>query len=205
MGPASSAVVTILALAFRSPTLRPWVFAWAIPHADDPWPLFLIRLPLSIFAPAQLLPYGFAVLQVTVVFGAAQVLLGVRTTAIVAFIGHVAAACSGRVWVMLKHPVGLGRHYFHFPDAGPSAAVVCLLTYIALTYRQTWLAVSLIIYAGIEIAVFNGLSQREHLVGILTGFVLYAAKVILGRSINRPPSNMTFPGTYRDESTKNTD
>ena len=52
---------------------------------------------------------------------------------------------------------------------GPSVAVVSLLAYIAVSRRVSWLAVVMITYHAIEVGVFNGLSQREHLIGTVTG------------------------------------
>jgi len=48
-------------------------------------------------------------------------------------------------------------------------AVLALLAYIAVNRRVSWLAVAMISYHAIEMATFNGLSQREHMVGAVVG------------------------------------
>jgi hypothetical protein len=169
LGPAGGLVVVALALAFRFPAGHRWVQMWGITHARDPWPLLLVRLPLSVFAPAQMLPFAFAVLQVTVVFGAAQILLGWRTALVVGLVGHSLATMSARGWIWLGPPVGLPHRYLDFPDAGPSVAVVALAAYLAMERRLVWLAAILVTYHVAEMVLIHGLSQREHLVGVLVG------------------------------------
>ncbi|MBG6136255.1 hypothetical protein [Longispora fulva] len=197
LGPAGGLAVVVLALAFRTHGLRGWVFAAAVPRASDPWAVLAMKLPLSMFAPAQMLPFAFAVVQVAVVFGAAQVLLGWRATVAVAFAGHVLATVSARAWIAMEDPIGLDGHFRHFPDAGPSAAVICLIGYVAWSRGMTWLAVTLVVYDAVEIAVFNGLSQREHLVGLAAGFALCAAQGWLRQQSGTPAraDPLADPGT----------
>lgn len=172
LGPIGGLVVVVLAMASRSPQGRHWVIMTGVTHARDPWLVLLVRLPLSVFAPAQMLPCWFAVTQVTVVFGAAQIMLGWRRTMLVGILGHVAATVSARLWIALGPPLGVAHRYLAFPDAGPSVAVICLAAYVAVIRRMWWLAAGLLIYDIVETAVFNGLSQREHLVGVVVGLAL---------------------------------
>jgi hypothetical protein len=171
LGPAGGILVVALAAAFRTHTGHRMVLQLAVTHARDPWPLLLIRLPLSVFAPAQMLPFAFAVLQVTVVFGIAQMLLGWRCVLVVGLIGHALATISARGWIWLGPPVGLPARFLDFPDAGPSVAVVTLAAFVAVDRRLRWLAWLLVTYHAAEMAIFHGLSQREHLVGVLVGVV----------------------------------
>ncbi|WP_238009368.1 hypothetical protein KZZ52_27625 [Dactylosporangium sp. AC04546] len=178
MGPAAAVVVASLALAFRTQPGHAFLVANAITRASDPPYVLLLKLPLSMFAPAALLPFWFALLQVLVVYSMAQALIGVRRTIIVAVTGHTLATVSTRVWILLGPPIGIGHMFYHFGDAGPSVAVISLLAYIVVACRVSWLAIGMIAYHAIEIGIFNGLSQREHLIGTVTGATIAAAVAV---------------------------
>jgi hypothetical protein len=187
LGPAGAATVASLALAARTRPGYVWVQHTAIVRAAQPWHLWLARLPLSLFAPAQLLPFWASMLEVLATFTIAQVLLGLRRTVVVAFSGHAMATVSTRFWVWLGPPVGIAHHYLQLGDAGPSAAVLALCAYVAIAYRLSWLAIGLVLYEAVELLIINGLTQREHLVGVLTG----ALVAVLARlwSVRLKPSS----------------
>ncbi|HEY0358003.1 MAG TPA: hypothetical protein VGD11_05445 [Mycobacteriales bacterium] len=168
-GIVSPVLVLALWLAFRTPGGHAFVRDWGIMRAGDPWPETVARLPLSLFAPAHLLPAWTAMIQVAVVFGAAQVLLGARRTLALGLGGHILGTLSGRLWVWLGPPVGLTPHWLHFADAGPSVAAVSLGAYLMVRYRLPWLAGALLIFHVGEWITVDGLSQREHVVGVLVG------------------------------------
>ncbi|WP_432969264.1 hypothetical protein [Dactylosporangium sp. CA-233914] len=183
-GPAAALSVAGLAVAARTGPGHTFIAGYAITHPGDPLPATLARLPLSLFAPAALLPYWFAMLQVLVVFSAAQALLGLRRTIAVAVLGHGLATLSAPLWVAAGPPLGLDHRYAGLADAGPSAAVVALLAYAAVSRRAVWLAAALVAYHGTEVVIVGGLAPREHLVGTLTG----AAAALLA------PAGTTEPG-----------
>ena len=168
-GIVSPVLVLALWLAFRTRDGHAFVRDWGIVRAGDPWPETVARLPLSLFAPAHLLPVWTAMIQVAVVFGAAQVLLGARRALAVGLTGHLLGTLSGRLWVWLGPPVGLTPHWLHFADAGPSVAAVSLGAYLMVRYRLVWLAGALLAFHVGEWIAVDGLSQREHVVGVLVG------------------------------------
>jgi hypothetical protein len=186
LGPAAAIAIASLAATARTRPGYGWVQHVAIVRAEQPWHLWLARLPLSVFAPAALLPFWAAMLEVLVTFAIAQVLLGWRRTLIVAFWGHAMATVSTRFWVWLGTPVGVAPHYLQMPDAGPSAAVLALVAYIAVEFRLIWLAIAWVLYEAIETVTINGLTQREHLVGVVAGAV--AALVWRASRGTRPTS-----------------
>ncbi|MGC9665577.1 hypothetical protein ACNTMW_03365 [Planosporangium sp. 12N6] len=158
-----------LGCAYRTPAGHAFIEAYAITRPGDGWATVALRLPLSMFAPAALLPFWFAVLQVALVYGLAQPILGWWRTVVAAVVGHVLATCSAHLWILLGRPFGVGHGYDTFGDAGPSVAVVAVIAYVAVACRAYWLAGVLAAYDTAEIMVFNGLSQREHLLGVLAG------------------------------------
>lgn len=172
LGPAAGLLVFALSRLSGYRAARHVIMVAGVPRAHDPLPLALARLPLSMFAPARMLPCGFAVAQVTIVLAVAQVLLGLRLTVAVAMVGHALATLSARLWIALGTPIGVAHRFVNFPDSGPSVAMICLAAYLAVRGRA-WLVIALLVAYDIgETMIFQGLSQREHLVGVVIGALL---------------------------------
>jgi hypothetical protein len=191
LGPAAAVMVAGLALAFRTPSGHAFLVTYAITQPGDALSTMLVKLPLSMFAPAALLPFWFALFQVAIVYTFAQTQVGTVQTIIVAVSGHTLATLSAHLWILVGRPFGVGHGYDHFGDAGPSVAVVALLAYVAVARRFSWLAIAILAYDATELSIFNGLSQREHLVGALTGFALGAITRLLAR--HKGPGPDTTP------------
>jgi hypothetical protein len=182
LGTVASLIVIVLGCAFRTRWGHAFIEDYAITRPGDGWSTVALRLPLSMFAPAALLPFWFAIVQVGIVYGLAQTIIGWLRTVLVAGAGHVLATCSAHLWILLGRPLGVGHRYDTFGDAGPSVAVVTVIAYIAVVRGASWLVGVLVAYDAIEIVVFNGLSQREHLVGVVVGAVCAGvARVRAGR------------------------
>lgn len=169
LGPAAAAVVLWLTEVAGTGWGHTFLARWAIMRGDEPWWLTLEKVPLSVLAPAYLLPCGFAMLQVFVVLGASQVHIGTPRTLAVGLAGHVTGSFSLRAWVWLGPPVGLPAKFLHLPDAGPSVAVIAIGVFLAVRLRVLWLATLLLAYHIGEWFVIAGIAQREHLVGALLG------------------------------------
>jgi hypothetical protein len=195
LGPASAAAVLILTEVARTRDGQAFLQRWAIMRGDQPWWLTLEKVPLSLFAPAHLLPYGFAMLQVFVVLGVAQVLVGVPRTLGVALAGHVLGSLSLRVWVSIGPPVGLPSWFLHLPDAGPSVAVLAVAVFLAVRLRVLWLAGLLLAYHVAEWFVIADIAQREHLVGAAAGALAALATIHDGAST--VASRSARPGSGR--------
>lgn len=178
LGPAAAATVLLLSEVARHPTGQAFLQRWAIMRGDQPWWLTLEKVPLSLFAPARLLPCGFAMLQVFVVLGAAQVLLGAPRTLAIALAGHVLGSYSLLLWVEAGPPVGLPAWCLHLPDAGPSVAVLTVAVYLVVALRVFWLAGLLLAYHVAEWFAIAGIAQREHLVGAAVGALVALAAPI---------------------------
>ena len=197
LGPAAAVLVTVLALAFRTRSGHAFVVDYANTRPRDVFAWAVPRVPLSMFAPAALLPYWFAVGQVLVVFSLAQTLVGTRRTILVALVGHTAATLSAYLWIFVARPVGVGHGYDHYADAGPSAAVIALLAYLAVVLRMLWLAVEILAYDAIEVSVLDSLSDHEHLVGVLTGMALGALTLVASRRARAPAAMPAHQRRYR--------
>ena len=185
LGPAAAIAVLILSEVAGTRSGQAFLRQWAVMRGDESWWLTLRKVPLSLFAPAYLLPCGFAVLQVSVVFGGAQVLIGVRRTLGVAVPAHLLASLSPRLWVWLAPPMGLPARYLHLPDAGPSVAALAVAVFLVVRLRILWLAVLLVAFHLTEWFAITGLAQREHLVGLATGAAVALASMLVHRHQRR--------------------
>ena len=185
LGPAAATAVLILSEVARSRSGQAFLRQWAVMRGDESWWLTLRKVPLSLFAPAYLLPCGFAMLQVFVVFGGAQVLIGVRRTLAVAVPAHLLASLSPRLWVWLAPPMGLPARYLHLPDAGPSVAALAVAVFLVVRLRILWLAVLLLAFHLAEWFAITGLAQREHLVGLATGAAVALGSMLVHRHHGR--------------------
>jgi hypothetical protein len=198
LGPLAAAAVLIMAELARSGPGQVLLRRWAIMRGDQPWWLTVQKVPLSLFAPAYLLPCGFAVLQVFVVFGGAQVLIGVRRTVAVGLAAHLLGSLSPRLWVWVASPLGLPARFLHQPDAGPSVATLGIAVYLVIRLRIIWLATLLAAYHLAEWLVITGLAQREHLIGAATGAVIALGPALVGRF--RRAGTGTGQGEHRPRS-----
>jgi hypothetical protein len=189
LGAAASLIVVVLGCAFRTRWGHTFIENYAITRPGNGWGTVALRLPLSMFAPAALLPFWFAIVQVAVVYGLAQTMLGWRRTIVVAVVGHALATCSAHLWILLGRPLGVGHRYDAFGDAGPSVAVVTVIAYIAVVRGASWLVGVLVAYDTIEIALFNGLSQREHLLGAVAGAVCAGVERLASHRSDRAQRN----------------
>lgn len=149
------------------------------------WPVAVLRLPGSMFAPALRLPMWGALAQVLFCFGLAETHLGRRTTLLVIGLTHGIATASARLFIAVgpHAPLHLGLpHWVRWErDTGPSAAVVGLGTYLGVTLRLPVLTTLLVGVMTVETFIKPDLADREHLVAIAIGGVAaIAVRVLAG-------------------------
>jgi hypothetical protein len=140
-----------------------------------PLPLILLRLPLSMFAPAPDLPAWGAMLQVLIVFGFAEVHLGRLRTLLTAVCVNGLTTLAARIMVIvgLHLAVGTPQVDQYELDTGPSTVVVALAVYVALKCRaHLALGLTAAAMAGETVALPN-LAGREHLVALALGVLAY--------------------------------
>ena len=143
-------------------------------RSDLPWPIWCLRLPLSMFAPAQQLPVLGAVAQVLIVVTLGELLVGRRRLVTVAVAAHVVASLVGRL--VATHTVTFGvlapTSFAWVRDTGPSAAIVGLAVALAVASRVPALTVTITgLLAAAAVAAFS-LAGVEHLVAIVVGLVV---------------------------------
>jgi hypothetical protein len=145
---------------------------WRSGHVDAALPVTteLVRLPMSLFMPTAYLPLWGAILQLLVVIGLGELILGRSVTLLVAATGHVGSTLLARVLLQAPHAVfGLTPAMARLLDTGPSGATTavgaCLL--VALRMNRTAILLSL----GLLIAalVAPGLDAVEHTTALMVG------------------------------------
>lgn len=150
-----------------------------------PLPVALARLPGSMLAPALNLPVWGALLQVLVVFGLGEVVLGRRRTLMVALVGHTAATMGARALLWF----GVDQQLAAVRDTGPSAAVVALTVYLCCRRRAPRLALGVVIAMLVEVALRPNLAGYEHLVALCCGLVCAAPRLWARRSAAPTPAD----------------
>ncbi|MFJ1887748.1 hypothetical protein [Streptomyces sp. NPDC088170] len=157
---------------------QPWGFGavhrLGAVRAEDPLWAALLRTPLSLFVPALDLPVWGALVQILVVFGAAEICLGRWRTLLIAYVATLAGTLYARIGVALGPDslFGLPASDARVVDTGPSAAVVGLAVYVCYVYRARFTGALVIAAMVAEVFVKDNLAGKEHLVAIGAVLVL---------------------------------
>jgi hypothetical protein len=187
------ALATILVTSFlHFHILRPELWRSGDVYAALPIASELARLPMSIFFPTTCLPLWAACLQLTVVIGLGELVLGRWLTIAVAVVAHVGSTLVARVVLdsLSGHVVGLAPALAHALDTGPSAATTavgaCLL--VATRMKRS----VLLLFVGLLTAalIAPGVDAVEHLTALVWGLLagaLYCA--VATRSREKTPTS----------------
>ncbi|MFE6762537.1 hypothetical protein [Streptomyces sp. NPDC057689] len=166
---------------------RPWgygpVQTLGAVRADDPLGVALLRTPLSLFVPALDLPVWGALVQMLVVFGAAEICLGRGRTLLIAYAATLAGTLYARIGIAAGPEafLGLPSSDARVVDTGPSAAVVALAVCVCCAYGARFTG-ALVIAAMVAEAVFeDNLAGREHLAAIAVALLLCTSQALRGR------------------------
>jgi hypothetical protein len=153
---------------------------WVVEHVAGvyqalPLPLILLRLPLSMFAPAPDLPAWGAMLQVLIVFGFSEIHLGRLRTLLTAICVNGLTTVSARIMVIigLHWAIGTPQVDQYELDTGPSTVVVALSVYVALVCRAYILLTITVAAMAAEAVTLPNLAGREHLVALALGAAAY--------------------------------
>ncbi len=171
------AVLALARLRASGPAGAALVDACCGLRAGLPLPLWLLRLPGSLAAPAAHLPEVGSVVQVLLALGLAEAVFGSRRTVLLAGTAHVVATLAAKFFVLLgpTRPFGLPASYLWAADSGPSAATVALAVALAVALpAPRWGA--LVVGSVLVTSVLSpGLASREHLVAVLVGVAFAVA------------------------------
>ncbi|MFD7667631.1 hypothetical protein [Streptomyces sp. NPDC059788] len=186
----AASVVLVITFHALAPTDAGARLVWSLGgvRADVPVRLVLLRLPLSLFAPAPGLPWWGALAQVVVIFGAAECVLGTARMATVSLAVTAAATFFARFLLTLGpgHPLAVSPAEATLADTGPSAAVVGLLICVGWACRAPVLIVGTALTFSLECVLTATLSSRAHLGGI-------AAALLCAAVVRRVPARAAPP------------
>jgi hypothetical protein len=170
--------------------LRPELWRSGDVYASLPLTTELARLPMSLFLPAAYLPVWGACLQILVVIGLGELVLGRRLTIAVALVGHFGSTLVARVLLHSVHGYvfGLTPALARVLDTGPSAATTavgaCLLVSARMTRSAVLLSVSLL-----AAALFApGVDGVEHVMALACGLLAGAAYRVFSSTTFKIPS-----------------
>jgi hypothetical protein len=171
LGVAMALATCLVAIFLHFHILRPDLWRSGNVYAALPLTSELARLPMSFFLPTAYLPLWAACVQLVVVIGLGELILGRWLTIVVAMVGHFGATLFARVLLESVH-----NHFFgfmpvllHGVDTGPSAATTavgaCLLVAVKMNRSALVLIVSLV---GAAI-ITRGVDGVEHTTALVIG------------------------------------
>jgi hypothetical protein len=153
---------------------------WLVEHVAAVYqalPIWLIvlRLPLSMFAPAPDLPAWGAVAQVLIVFAVAEIQLGRGRTFLVAVCTNALTTLSARLMWWIGSALGVGTPQIdaYELDTGPSTVVVALSVYVLLRCRAYILLSAIVLAMVLESVLLPNLAGNEHLVAVGLGVAAF--------------------------------
>jgi hypothetical protein len=176
LGLAMALATLLVALFLHFHILRPDLWRSGNVYAALPLTTELARLPMSFFLPTAYLPLWAACLQLLVVIGLGEMILGRWLTIVVATVGHFGATLFARVLVetVHGHVLGFMPVLLHGVDTGPSAATTavgaCLLIAVKMNRSALLLCVGLIGAA----VITRGVDGVEHTAALIFGLTVGA-------------------------------
>lgn len=162
------AAVTVL-LHFHTVNTELWrsgdVYA-ALPLTTE-----LIRLPMSLFMPTAYLPLWGAILQLLVVIGLGELILGRSMTLLVTAAGHVGSTLVARILLDTAHAhiFGLAPAFAKLLDTGPSGATTAVGACLLVAMRMNRSAILLSLGLIIATLIAPGVDGVEHMVALCAG------------------------------------
>lgn len=153
--------------------LRPAIEQVGAVTAALPLGTEMARLPVSAFLPTVDLPLAGAVIQVVVVFGLGELLLGRVTMMVVALSAHVLSTLVARLLIVegALWLLGLPASQAFISDTGPSAMTTAVGAALLLRCRAYWclsiLGTCLLVAAALQ----NNIDGREHMAAFCCGLL----------------------------------
>ncbi|MGA7834555.1 MAG: hypothetical protein WCA31_05055 [Acidimicrobiales bacterium] len=180
------ALATILVAAFlHFHILRPELWNSGDVYAALPITSELARLPMSLFFPTAYLPLWAACLQLVVVIGLGELVLGRWLTIGVAVTAHFGATLIARVVLdsLSGHLFALTPALARAFDAGPSAATTAVGACLLIAARMRLGA--LLLCSGLLIAalVAPGVDALEHMAALTWGLIAGALYCVVSTRV----------------------
>jgi hypothetical protein len=175
------------AAASHVASLRPLLARSGDVYASLPVARELVRMPLSAFLPTADLPLWGALLQLAVVVGLAELIVGRIGTLFVALAGQVLSTLTSRLLVVLGTAVviGLPLSQAGVLDTGPSGISTAVGGWM-LARRGAYATLTLLVVAiAVAAALQANLDGREHATALLVGVGVAAMHRVPVRDLSR--------------------
>jgi hypothetical protein len=156
-------------------------------YADLPLTQELARLPLSAFLPTGDLPLWGALLQIAVVVGLAELVIGPISTIAVAAAGQILSTLTSRYLIALGTAVliGLPLSQAGVLDTGPSGISTAVGGWL-LARRGAYASLALLVVAiAAAAALQSNLDGREHAAALAVGVGAAAIQAPMVRAVPR--------------------
>jgi hypothetical protein len=166
-----------VALMVNRHVLSPELWRSGDVYAALPLNVELMRLPMSLFMPTAYLPLWGAIMQLVVVIGLGELILGRSVTLLVAATGHLGSTLLARLLLESPHAVffGLAPTVARLLDTGPSGATTAVGACLLVALRMNRAAMLLILGLLIAAVISPGLDAVEHSAALITGLCAGAA------------------------------
>ena len=160
-----------VALMVHFHVLSPELWRSGDVYAALPVTTELVRLPMSLFMPTAYLPLWGAILQLVLVIGLGELILGRSVSVLVAAAGHVGSTLMARVLLDAPHAalLGLTPAVARVLDTGPSGATTAVGACLLVALRMNRAAILLILGLLLAAFVAPGLDAVEHTTALLLG------------------------------------
>lgn len=166
-------------------------------YASLPLTTELARMPMSLFLPTPYLPLWGACLQLLVVLGLGELILGRWLTVMVAIAGHFGSTLVARAVLDSVHGYvfGLSPSLAHVFDTGPSAATTAIGACL-LVCARTSRCVVLLSVALLGAALFvPGVDGIEHVMALCCGVIVGATtRLVTSKSLSSRTPLWALPG-----------
>ena len=179
---AATLMILLFSVVQHLPGGEGFVTRIGVVRASLPLGVSLLRTPLSLYVPALDLPVWGALVQVFLVFGVAEVVLGRRLTLVIAYACTLAGTLFARAAVAVgpDHLFGFPGWVAHVRDTGPSAAVVGLALCVAFRCRAWFTGAAVLVVMVGEAVVLPNLAGLEHVVALLAAVLIAAVLQVFG-------------------------
>jgi uncharacterized membrane protein len=148
---------------------------------------------MSMLFPTPYLPLWGACIQLLVVVGLGELIVGRWLTTLIAIAGHFGATLVARVVLdsVHHHIFGLTPALAHVLDTGPSAVTAAIGACVLVAARMNRCAALLVVGLFTAALVAPGVDGIEHLVALACGLLAgFGIRVVASRppKVIRPPS-----------------
>ncbi|HUZ40581.1 MAG TPA: hypothetical protein VMU68_04215 [Acidimicrobiales bacterium] len=191
LGVAMALATCLVAIFLHFHILRPELWRSGDVYAALPLPSEVARLPISFLLPTAYLPLWAACVQLVVVIGLGELILGRWLTIVVAMVGHFGATLIARVLLesVHSHLFGFMPVLLHGVDTGPSAATTAVGACLLIAVKMNRCALLLIVSLVGAAIITRGVDGVEHTTALVIGLTAGVLDYLVISRFSETPDN----------------